>query len=423
MKDDKFPLEPEITPVGTPRQEGFYETGNTRPAKNHHKAIATVLIIYVVLGGFFGLMTMLNISLALGQDARHALAFTDAAPRETEPLQILPTEPAAQNFAASGARMTLVEAPAAVANIPQEGGLSLQEIHRRVAPSVVSITARTELGTRAGSGIIMSGNGYLITNCHVVDGAVEVAVILESGESFEAALVGQDRISDMAVLKIDARGLSPAEFGNSDNAQVGDSVVAIGSPLGEALPGTMTDGIISAINRNVKVEGSPMTLLQTNAAINSGNSGGPLINCYGQVIGIITAKVGDQYSAAGVEGLGFAIPTSNVKEIVEQLIQYGYVPGRPGFGMELEEFSALYSVYYNLPSGLWISRVWPGSLAEELGIDAGDILTQVNGVSVTTLSQAQAMLSGCSAGDTVAVTVFHQGFLQEFPLVLVEAQN
>lgn len=288
---------------------------------------------------------------------------------------------------------------------------------------MVSITAETERAVVSGSGIIMSKNGYLITNCHVVDGAAAVTVTLASGRTYPAALVGKDQISDLAVLRIEAQNLTPAEFGSSDKVQVGDSVVAIGSPLGSALSGTMTDGIISAINRDVKVGGSALTLLQTNAALNSGNSGGPLINCYGQVIGVNTAKVGDQYSAAGVEGLGFAIPVSIAKEIVEQLIEFGCVPGRPGFGMELEEFSALYSVYYNLPMGLWVSAVTPGSGAEALGIVPGDILTEVEGVPVTTLSQAQALIGGRSVGDQVTVTVYHHGLLQEFSLTLVEAAS
>lgn len=423
MKDDKDLMEPEIHPAEDPKDCGFYETGNTRPPKNHHRLVAVLLVIYIVLGGMFGILTMLNVSLASRRSIRHALSFTqkgpDPAAEERGSLQIEVTEPT--TAAGDAPQVKLADTPAAVENIPQEGGLSLQEVYEKTAPSVVSVTAATDSGTQSGSGILLSSDGYLITNCHVVEGGSSLSVTLYDGREFTACLVGADSVSDLAVLKIDAKGLTPAEFGSSDNARVGDSVTVIGSPLGKELPGTMTNGIISAINRNVVIGGNTMSLMQTNAALNSGNSGGPLLNCYGQVIGIVTAKIGDAASTAGTEGLGFAIPMSSAQEIINLLMEKGYVPGRPSLGLEYRELPTLYSIYYDLPQGLWVDSVKEGSSAEQAGICQGDILTAIDGVAVSTGSQVQAQIGAHEVGDTVTVTVWRRGISRDVDVVLTDA--
>lgn len=416
MKKKKLPIEPEVAQADEQGGRGFYETGNTRPPKDHKRLVAILLAAYIVLAG---LMTMMNIDVAFRRNVRHAMTFRNEAEEATADPEIT----APTGAAAAVSPMNLSETPAALPNIPQEGGLSLQEIYRKVAPSVVSVHAHTDMGAVSGSGILMSEDGYLITNCHVVEKAQDISVSLWDGETYAASIVGLDSLSDLAVLRIGETGLTPAEFGNSDSAQVGDSVVAIGSPLGESLPGTMTDGIISAINRNVRVGGKTMTLIQTNAALNSGNSGGALVNCYGQVIGITTAKIGDQYSAAGVEGLGFAIPMSGAREIVNQILAYGYVPGRAGLGLELEEMPALYSLYYKLPEGMYISEVAAGSQAEALGIYPGDILLEINGAAMTTQEQVQSALEGLSIGETVTLLLYRQGQRYEVTLPLEEVRG
>ena len=418
MMDKKTPVEPEILPAEPQTDTGFYETGNTRPPKDHKKIIVFLLVAYLIIGGLGGILTMLNINWAIRRNAPRAMAFSNRA-ESTEPLTILPTEPVLT--AGPGAQLALSETPEAVPNVPQAGGLSLQEIYQKVAPSVVSIAAMGRNGTSAGSGIVMSEDGYLITNCHVVENCYSVQVTLSGGQTYDAVVVGTDSVSDLAVLRIGAKGLTAAEFGNSDQVQVGDSVAAIGNPLGAELSGTMTDGIISAVNRNVRVGGNTLTLLQTTAALNSGNSGGALINCYGQVIGITTAKIGDQYSAAGVEGLGFAIPMSSAKAIVDQLISLGYVPGRASLGLELEEVPALYSLYYKLPGGLWVQEAEQGSDAAKAGISAGDIVTALNGQPVSTAEDVQACLSGASAGDMMTVTFYRGGRYFEVDVALAEA--
>ncbi|NCB62870.1 MAG: trypsin-like serine protease, partial [Clostridia bacterium] len=195
--------------------------------------------------------------------------------------------------------------------------MTLQEIYKKVAPSVVSVTVFENRGYAEGTGVIMSANGYIITNAHVIEGGKEAEIMLEDGRSFSALLVGKDTATDLAVLKIDAAGLPTAEFGNSDDMVVGDTVAAIGNPLGQELRGTMTDGILSAINRDMEVDGNQMTLMQTTAALNSGNSGGALVNDQGQVIGITNMKMVQSGFEAPVEGLGFAIPTTTVKAVVD----------------------------------------------------------------------------------------------------------
>ena len=224
---------------------------------------------------------------------------------------------------------------------PEGEGMRLQDIYRKVIPSIVSIQATVAKGTlqgvSQGTGILMSGDGYLITNAHVIDGAFRVDVSLEDGRGFQAKLVGSDSTTDLAVLKIEAEGLTPAAFGDSEDMVVGDAVVAIGNPMGEELRGTMTDGILSAINRDMEVDGNPMTLLQTTAALNTGNSGGALVNDQGQVIGITNMKlVSTDADSNTLEGLGFAIPTATVKPVVDSLIQWPRHrtahPGRHGAG-------------------------------------------------------------------------------------------
>ena len=220
-------------------------------------------------------------------------------------------------------------------------GLSLQAIYRKCIPSVVSIISTQRSGSTTGTGIIMSEDGYIITNDHVIDGAVAIEVLTSLEETYPASLVGSDATSVTASQPMmPAKGLTAAEFGDSNTMEVGDMVVAIGDPLGTELRGTMTDGIISAINRDLTVNGRTMTLLQTNAALNNGNSGGPLINAYGQVIGINTMKMSSYYTSTSVEGLGFAIPIATAKPIIDELIEQGYISGRPAIGINTRDLPA-----------------------------------------------------------------------------------
>ena len=279
--DDKGPLEPEYTPFPQTQEErfsGFYETGNIRPPKNHGGWVAAVLLTCIFLGGLAGGAILINLSEHMQQETSPEVQSPTNPVTLTETQSSEPMETEQPILEATGphgddTELIISSTSEAVPNIPQSGGLSLQEIYRKVSPSVVSITAQQASGTSYGSGIIMSQSGYIITNCHVVNEAYHLLVTLSDGQEHDAQLVGKDSISDLAVLHIDATGLTAAEFGDSTQAQVGDAVVAIGDPLGTELRGTMTSGIISAINRNLTIQGHALTLMPESSAEKEGHNG------------------------------------------------------------------------------------------------------------------------------------------------------
>ena len=299
--------------------------------------------------------------------------------------------------------------------------LTLQELYRGCASSVVGIRAYKDgqLGYSWGTGIVMRADGYILTNEHVIDGATRASVVLTDGTEYDALLVGEDTQTDIALLKIDADGLPAAVFGSSDELTVGDSVVAIGNPLGDELSGTMTDGIVSAISRSMSVNGRTMTLIQTTAALNEGNSGGPLFNLYGQVVGITNMKMSGSSSVA-VEGLGFAIPSATVKAVADQLLANGEVAGRPGIGVTVGAITDALRERYDLPEGLYVSAVSKGSDAEAQGVRVGDVLTAVDGQAVTTTSEVLAIRNTHAVGDKMSLTLWRDG--EEFT-VEVELQD
>ena len=411
-----------------PWEQDSYRTGSTHPPKSHSGAIAVLLTAVILLCGVTTALGMLNIKLfsQLNQADDPAAGFYDSdmeslgsshesAPSESSRPQELTTLPTGDSS------LVLDKAPESVENVPQEGGLSFQQIYESTIDSVVSISCTGENAASSGTGVVLTENGYIVTNCHVIAGAKQITVLLTDDRQLPAQVVGSDAVSDLAVLYVQARDLTPARFGDSDQLRVGDSVVAIGDPLGVELRGTMTDGIISAINRDVETGGRTMTLIQTNAALNSGNSGGPLINCYGQVIGINTLKIGAFTDNAGVEGLGFAIPSTTVKEIVDQLIRQGYVSGRPTLGFEGKEVSLLEQRFYRLPEGLLITAVTAGSDAEDKGICMGDVLVRLGTVRITSAEDVSRVLYGSKAGDTLEAVIYRGGRYYNLKLTLEEA--
>ena len=300
-----------------------------------------------------------------------------------------------------------------------DGTLSLQEIYKKCIGSVVSITASAQSGKSSGTGIVLSADGYLITNHHVIENAQVIAVQTSDDRQFQASIIGSDEASDLAVLKVDATDLQPAEFGDSGKLAVGDRVVAIGDPLGAQLRGTMTSGIVSAINRDLEVNDRTMTLIQTDAALNNGNSGGPLINCYGQVIGINTMKLRSYYSTTA-EGLGFAIPMAVAKPILEELMENGYVAGRPAIGISYDTLPLAFRIYYNLPEGVYISAVYDGSDAQAKGVAAGDIITAVNGTRVTSIDELNRVKNQFTAGDSITLTLYNGGNYRDVEVTLID---
>ena len=401
-------------------------TGPTEPPKSPGGLIAVLLILVIFLCGIITVLGILNVKLFAElqlkkEENELSISFTTES---TEPADQIPavisneTEETVTDSPFSS--MMLEKSPQGIANIPIEGGISLQEIYTQNIPSVVSISTNGYKSSSTGTGVILSSDGYIVTNAHVVDGGGSISVQLTDDRIFTAEIVGSDEISDLAVLYIQAEGLTPALFGDSASLQVGDTVVAIGDPLGVEFRGTYTNGIISAINRDVEMDGRVMTLIQTNAALNSGNSGGPLINCYGQVIGINTMKIGAFTDSAGVEGIGFAIPSATVKDIVEQLITQGYVSGRPSLGIEGEALSTFYQHYYRLPAGLYITHVDRFSDAYSKGIEDGDILMSVNDERITTMDQLKAAIYNLEAGQKVDTIIFRGGQQYLLELTLME---
>lgn len=405
------------------------------------KGILAVLLVVAISFGAFYLMRNVGVRLERTEDGV-TLSMTNrskqAEPEQAEqpipsPSASAQTETAAPQqttqqptqgaYVGSGTKLNIVSSQESSDTTfsDEEDALSLQDIYSTVIDSVVSISSMTSSGMSSGTGIIMSPDGYVITNHHVITGALVISVLTNDNQEYEAALVGSDEMSDLAVLKIDARGLQAAEFGDSSKLRVGDSVVAIGDPLGVQLRGTMTNGIISAINRDLTVGDRTMTLIQTNAALNNGNSGGPLINCYGQVIGINTVKMSSYYTAtASVEGLGFAIPISVAKPIIDELIENGYVAGRPAIGISGDSLPSYYRTYYRLPDGVYVTSVNEGSDAKAKGIREGDIVTAINGEKICSIDELNTVKNQYAAGDEVTLTIYRSGTYYEVTVTLVD---
>ena len=397
--------------------DGVYGTGSTQPPKSHRAVIALLLVAVIFLGGIATGMSVLNVKLFRELHKKEdaltvAYAVQSTQPEATQAADPLPDAP-------EGATLDLQEIPGREA----EEGLSLQQIYEQNIPSVVSITAEGTRTTATGTGVVLSEKGYLVTNYHVIEGAQSLTVKLTDERELTAKVVGSDPVSDLAVLYVAAENLVPAQFGDSDNLRVGDTVVAIGDPLGVELRGTMTDGIISAISRDVQVDGRSMNLIQTNAALNSGNSGGPLINSFGQVIGINTMKIGTFTDSTGVEGLGFAIPSATVQEVVNQLITQGYVSGRPWLGIQGESFSSYYRRFYQLPQGVYITEVEAGSPAQTAGLMRGDIITRADDSPVSDMETLNSLLYTHSAGDTMLLTVYRGGHQGNVEITLTEKKK
>ena len=302
--------------------------------------------------------------------------------------------------------------------------LTLRELYERCIPSVVGITAMVPDGSGYfwGTGIILTEDGYIVTNTHILDGTDSVTVTLWDDRELEAKLVGADNVSDLAVLKVEAEGLTPAEFCGTA-VSVGDAVAALGNPLGEELRGTLTDGIISAINRDVSYNSHSMTLLQTNAAINEGNSGGPLLNMYGQVVGITNMKMMGTSAYSAIEGIGFAIPTSTIQEVVNQLLRNGRVTGRAAIGVTIGPIPEDAAAAYSLPDGLYVVSVAEGSDAAAKGLAEGDVITAIDGQGVTTTAQVGEIIAGLEVGDTITMTVYRIGETFDVEVALVETSD
>ena len=338
------------------------------------------------------------------------------------------------------------------------GALSTEEAVDKVLPSVVGIESsftmttqnnggnffnfggfggfdfgqsqepQTQTATATGTGVVITEDGYIVTNAHVIYDseygaglADSISVLLNGEDNYDAEVIGYDTDCDLAVLKIKAKGLTAAEFGDSDELKLGESVIAIGNPLGFELMDTVTSGIVSGINRQISINDKSMTLLQTDAAINSGNSGGPLINKYGQVIGINSSKMSASYSETSIEGIGFAIPSNEAAKIVDDIMEYGYVTGKPQLGISCQDVTETISKMYNLPIGVYITAVTDDSAADKAGLQAGDIIIKVDGEDITNYEELKAKKNEHKAGESLELTYVRSGNEDTVTVTLDEA--
>ena len=305
-------------------------------------------------------------------------------------------------------------------------------IAQKAGPSIVGVKVNSlsqgifgnlETSDEEGSGIIYSEDGYIVTNYHVIETAIKnssatIQVTLSTGESLNASIIGYDDVTDLAVIKVDKTGLTPAEFGVSGDLKVGELAVAIGNPLGQELAGSVTGGYISALNRKLTTDGRTYNLIQTDAAINPGNSGGALVNSQGQVIGINTAKINE----TSVEGIGFAIPSDDALPIIKELIQNGKIV-RPYIGLSGINIDDATARMNNIVKGVYVMQVLQGTPAQEAGIQRGDIIVQIDGKDITTMEELNEIKNAKKIGDTITLKINRAGKEIEVKVTLASNES
>ena len=317
------------------------------------------------------------------------------------------------------------------ASVDTSKELTTAEIYAKYVNSCVGITVdivstnvfgQTVTGAAAGSGFVITEDGYILTNYHVIDGANSIKVTFDNGKEYTATYVGGEEKNDIAVIKVDATGLTPVVIGKSSDMLVGEQVTTIGNPLGE-LTFSESTGIISALDRSITMsDGRQMNMIQTDCAINSGNSGGPLFNSHGEVIGIVSAKYssGSNTSSASVEGLGFAIPMDDVANMVSDLVKNGYVTGKPIMGISVADVDESVTSY-GVPQGAIIRVVTPDLCGAKAGLQAGDIVTKIDNTDVTSASDLTSAIGNYKPGDKVTLTIFRSGETKTVEVTLEES--
>ena len=414
------------TPAGEgPVPPRYYTPPEPKKAEKRAKSgkggrllgIVALCLVCALLGGLVGASFM-----GRSLDGRIA-ALEDAR-----------TEQALERITEAAAAGSADNAQAATPVKNDSAALTASAIYEQACEQVVGVTTEVTYtnffgmnssSAVSGTGFIVSEDGYILTNYHVIELAAQndkdVNVILYDGTRYTASIVGYEKYNDVAVLKIDATGLKPVSFGNSDSLAVGDLVYAVGNPLGE-LDFSMSTGHVSALDRAITSDesGVAINMFQIDAAVNSGNSGGPVYNATGEVVGIVTAK----YASTGVEGLGFAIPINDAVKIASDLITKGYVTGKAYMGVQIDQrYNSLYSQYYNMPLGAYVYSVEDGSCAEKAGLLAKDIITRLGDQDITGYTDLTSALHGFSAGDTTSMTVYRGGEEVTLTITFDEAKN
>ncbi len=417
----------------------FNEFSYQPPKKKKHKGLVTTLVV-CLCAAVVGVTAVVGVSIFQKND-------------ENESGKTTPSNATASASTDSSSERT--DLPTIEQLSTPDDAMKIPDIVKKVSPSVVGISCITNSGTVTGTGIIMSEDGYIITNAHVVDGANAISAVLPSEysdsdssssksdsssdsseskrdisnafkdsdsdneNSIQAKLIGKDTQTDIAVIKIEKKGLTAVEFGKSADVQVGEASIVIGNPLGLDLANSVTAGIISATDRTLTIDDRTMNLIQTDAAINSGNSGGPLINAYGQVIGITSAKVASTYG----EALGFAIPIDEALPIVKDLMENGYVKNRPTLGISGMNISNIYSEYYDVPKGFIVKSVTAGSAAEKAGIKKNDIIVGIEGKLIESIEEFNSIKEKYKAGDTITVSLYRNNKITDIKVTLDEMKE
>lgn len=408
---------------------GYNQNQNHNKKNNGIGGRMIALLVAVALVASIGgsaLTSVINNISRKNEEANNAKAAETMSSQTVEPAQ--DAQDAATEDTQSGYTIEKSQLPTSLSSNDTGKSLSPKEVYAMNVNACVGIATQITTNvwgqvasaSASGSGFILTSDGYVVTNNHVVEGATSVTVKLYNGDEYDATIVGTDEMNDVALLKIDATGLQAVTIGDSDQIEVGEEVIAIGNPLGE-LTFTMTAGVVSALDREINTDGKPINMLQTDVAINSGNSGGPLFDMNGNVIGITSAKYsGSTSSGASIEGISFAIPINDALRVVYDLQQYGHVTGRAYLGVTVKDLDSSTGATYGLPTGPMIQSVEAGGCAEKAGLQQGDIIIGFNGAEISSYTDLVAALNKCKAGDTAAIKVYRAGAEVEASVTLDE---
>ncbi len=416
----------------------YVSNNSVKPKKKKNHSVLKAVALFLSFGIVAG-VSIQGYKIYKGEDEKNTLSEFDALEKESSSTESTDADRLSSDDNDNADVVSLFQLAARTDAKP------IPEIVDSIMPSFVGISSTFEVSYNGwggtvnsqqmqgtGTGIIMTEDGYIATNAHVVydnesqyaaGQAVEVSVLYSDESVHEAKIIAYDLQTDLAVLKVDETGLTPAVFGDSDDLKVGELVIAVGNPLGFELFGTVTSGIVSALDRQVTIGDKNMTLIQTDAPINSGNSGGPLLNSCGQVIGINSAKMSSSYGSASIEGLGFAIPINDARTIINDLINYKYVKGRPYMGISTTDITESYSRYLNLPMGAYVNYVEEGGAADFAGIQEGDVIIGVEDETVSTGAELAAIVYDYKAGDSITLTVSRRGKDIEITMILQERKQ
>ena len=403
--------------------EGVYGTGSTMPPKSHEGLIALLLILVIFLSGIISVLSFLNIRLfqqlsleRTREEPEIPLMVFDAGPTQAQSDHLAQSP---ESVRAEGS-IVLHSAPPSPEELPEPGEDAIQYIYARNRESVLAVSCSTPEGNPQGAAVAISHDGYLLTDWSLVAEAETISVQLPDGAACSALVVGADPATDLAVLYADGAALTPAQFGDSAALRVGDRVYAIGSSPAAGPGSTVSPGIVTELHREVPLSDHTAGLIRSNALLSENCTGAPLVNCYGQIVGIHTAGAGFLLRDGDTKGTHFALDSVTVRDIVNQLIAQGYVSGRPTLGIRGEGVSLFDQYYFHIPPGLYIREVDPLSDARILGIEPGDILISVSGTPITSQRQLDELVAKCRIGDSLEVTFLRNSQEQTLVLTLTE---